>query len=152
MAEANKTLNNINIKDLLALAEEEEKTDGIRKPHTVRLYSSGRLNFTPDAGIEDGKHYTAKIAQKTLFLYEDKNSKRKANIKTNSTDILFNLVADLRKRTAYAEAVENGKTDGNREYKDYEVKTHEEEGTTYFIINLAEHAEAVKTEEDEAEA
>lgn len=150
MAEPAKTLDNINIKALLKLAQEEEKTDGIRKPHSVRLYSSGRLNFTPDAGIENGKHYTAKIAQNTLFLYEDKGSKRKASIKTNSTDILFNLVADLRKRTAYAEAVENGKTDGNREYKDYEVKTHEEEGATYFIINLAEHAEAKPEEVNEA--
>lgn len=129
----------INLKDLLALADEQADEQANRKTNTARLYSSGRLNIASGSYIKADERITAKIANSTLILYKDKQAKRKTNRKTNTNDILFNLPADLRKRTAYENAVKNSKTDGNKEFKDYVIAKQTMDGKDYFIIDLAEH-------------
>lgn len=127
---------------LLKLADEQANANGKRKPNTCRLYESGRINFVDGSGIIAGINYTAKIADSTLIIYADVNGKRKANLKTNSTDVLFNLTAELRKRTAYQTAVENSKTDGSKEFADYDVVKQTVDGVDYYIVDLLQHADA----------
>lgn len=129
---------------LLELADTEAEAGGERPANSCRLYASGRINFTAGGYINTDTKYTAKIAGTTLLLYADKNAKRKTNTKSGSTDILYNLEADLRKREAYTEAVQNSKTDGSRCFKDYtitQVVEQDKSGAdfTYYTIDLAEH-------------
>ncbi len=133
---------NINLAELLELADTQAEQTAERKPNTARLYASGRINFADGGYIKTDTKYTAKIADSTLILYADESAKRKTNTKTDSTDILFNLSADLRKRNAYTQAVENSKQDGFKTFADYSVIKQELNGTDYFIIDLAEHAQA----------
>lgn len=143
----------LNIKALLKLADEQENANGTRKPNTCRLYESGRINIADGSGIVANVNYTAKIADATLIIYADKNSKRKANQKTDSKDVLFNLVAELRKRETYQTAVANSKVDGNKEFKDYTITAQTVDGVDYYIVNLNEHAPKAEAEaEAEAEA
>lgn len=149
---ASESQNRFNLAELLKLADTQAETQGERKANTCRLYASGRINFASGSGIKAGINYTAKIADSTLILYADKNAKRKANKKTDSADILFNLSADLRNRDSYSQAVENSKTDGNKTFKDYSITTETLNETDYFIIDLNEHAsETESTETDSTE-
>ena len=157
-AEADGTQGGINLAELLTLADEQAEQTAERKPNTAKLYASGRINFADGGYIKNNTKYTVKIADSTLILYADEQAKRKTNRKTDSTDILYNLTADLRKRQAYAEAVKNSKTDGSKVFKDYTITKQDLNGTEYFLIDLAEHepqAEADESDEqtaDESEA
>lgn len=138
-ANANKP--KFNVAELLKLADTQANANGTRKANTCRLYESGRINIANGSGIVAGTNYTAKIADSTLIIYADANSKRKANAKTNSSDVLFNLVAELRKRTAYQTAVANSKVAGCKEFKDYDIITQTVADADYYIIDLNQHAQ-----------
>ena len=147
-AEADGTQSGINLAELLTLADKQAEQTAERKPNTAKLYASGRINFADGGYIKDDTKYTAKIADSTLILYEDANAKRKTNRKTDSTDILYNLVADLRKRNAYTQAVENSKTDGSKVFKDYTITKQELNAKEYYLIDLTEHEPQAEAEAD----
>lgn len=150
-AEADGTQGGINLAELLTLADKQAEQTAERKPNTAKLYASGRINFADGGYIKDDTKYTAKIADSTLILYEDESAKRKTNRKTDSTDILYNLIADLRNREAYTQAVENSKTDGSKVFKDYTITAQELDGKEYYLIDLAEHEPQTEADESEAE-
>lgn len=153
-AEADGTQGGINLAELLTLADKQAEQTAERKPNTAKLYASGRINFADGGFIQNNTKYTAKIADSTLILFADESAKRKTNRKTDSTDILYNLTADLRKREAYTQAVENSKTDGSKVFADYTITKQELNGTDYFLIDLAEHepqAEADESDEPQSE-
>ena len=136
--------------ELLAEADELEASG--RTPNTARLYTSGRISIADGTdGIADGLGLTARIAGNTLILYADKNAKRKTNRKTNSTELLYNLVAVLRNTTAYKEAVEYSKQDGSKQFADYTITHHTTSKTkrNYWTIELDEHAPQADAEADE---
>lgn len=141
----------LNLAELLTLADTQAEQTAERKPNTARLYASGRINFADGGYIKTDTKYTAKIADSTLILYADESAKRKTNTKTDSTDILFNLSADLRKRNAYTQAVENSKQDGFKTFADYSVIKQELNGTDYFIIDLAEHEQTADESDESAD-
>lgn len=141
----------VKIAELLKIADTQAEQDGTRKTDTARLYASGRLNIADGGHIKPDTAYTAKIADTTLILYADDTAKRKTNRKTNSTDILYNLTADLRKRNAYTQAVKNGQADGVKSFKDYTITTIEEDGNEYYIIDLNEHAPQAEQTDGQAD-
>ena len=139
--------------ELLAEADELE-ADGGRTPNTARLYTSGRISIADGTdGLADGIGLTARIAGNTLILYADEHAKRKTNRKTNSTELLYNLIAVLRNTTAYKQAVENSKQDGSKQFMDYTITHHTTTKTkrNYWTIELDEHAPQAEAEA-EAEA
>ena len=140
---------------LLAEADELE-ADGGRTPNTARLYTSGRISIADGTdGLAEGLGLTARIAGNTLILYADEHAKRKTNRKTDSTELLYNLIAVLRNTTAYRQAVENSKQDGSKQFMDYTITHHTTTKTkrNYWTIELDEHAPQAEAEaEAEAEA
>ena len=137
---SNNNNNKFNLADLLRLADEQATATADRKPNTARLYASGRINIAGGSDIVADERRTAKIADATLILYRDATAKRKTNRKTNSTDVLYNLTAELRNRSAYAQAVQDSKVDGNKGFRDYTIAAQELDGVDYYIIDLTEHA------------
>lgn len=136
---------------LLAEADELE-ADGGRTPNTARLYTSGRISIADGTdGLADGIGLTARIAGNTLILYADEHAKRKTNRKTNSTELLYNLIAVLRNTTAYKQAVEYSKQDGSKQFADYTITHHTTTKTkrNYWTIELDEHAPQAEAEADE---
>lgn len=141
----------INLAELLKLADEQASEQAERKPNTARLYASGRINIADGGYIQADTKYIARIANTTLIIFKDDTAKRKTNRKTNSSDILYNLTADLRKRTAYTQAVEYSKTDGSKEFKDYTITKQELDGLEYYLIDLNEHAPQDEQADEQAD-
>ena len=122
-----------NIAELLQIANTQTAT---RTADTAKLYTDGKINFAVGSGVEDGKRYTAKIANQTLLLYADKDGKRKAHAK-GTDGVIVGITAKLAKMDDYQTAVEHGKIGDTCD--DYTVEHQTADGIDYIIIDLAEH-------------
>lgn len=136
----NTTKNITNIAELLQIADLQMQQTQTRTPNTCRLYESGRINIAPNSDIVADTKMSAKIADNTIILYTDADAKRKTNAKTNSADVLYNLVSVIRKSQAYKDAVANSKVAGCKEFLDYTITKQTYKDADYYMIDLQEHA------------
>lgn len=134
--------NKLNLAELLELADVQMSQTQTRTPNTCRLYESGRINIAPNSDIVADTKMSAKIANNTIILYADADAKRKTNAKTNSADVLYNLVSVIRKTDAYKNAVANSKVAGYKEFLDYTITKQTLDDNDYYLIDLLEHTNA----------
>lgn len=135
------TMNNLNIKELLSLADNQAVAEKERTPNTCRLYREGKINIASGSNIEVGVAYTAKIADNILIIYADERSSKKANYRTKtSSDIAFCIGKALANRNSYQKAYELGAVDGDKSLKSYDIMTKTLDGIDYHLIDLNQYA------------